>query len=149
DFDSNFSLGKWWNSRKHSETPTLIQTTVPNLPTQLEALKSSGHQLVVIDTPGAEVATILRPIIRSSSLVIVPCRPSPLDLGTLSATVAIIESEKKPLMFVLNSVTARTRISTQAAIALSEHGPIGGVIHQRTDLASAMIDGRVAGELDA
>ncbi len=51
-------------------------------------------------------------------------------------------------MFVLNAVTARTRISAQAIMALSQHGPVGGILHQRTDFAAAMTDGRVAGELD-
>src|SRR4051794_31002670 len=78
-----------------------------------------------------------------------PSRPSPLDLGTLGATVGMIEAEAKPLMFVLNAVTARTRISTQAVMALSQHGPVGAILHQRTDYAAAMTDGRVAAELDA
>ena len=41
-----------------------------------------------------------------------------------------------------------TRISTQAVMALSQHGPVGAILHQRTDYASAMTDGRVAPELD-
>ena len=51
-------------------------------------------------------------------------------------------------MFVLNAVTARTRISTQAIMALSQHGPVGALLHQRIDYAASMTDGRVAGELD-
>jgi chromosome partitioning protein len=60
----------------------------------------------------------------------------------------MIEAEKKPLMFVLNAVTPRTRISAQAVMALSQHGPVGAILHQRTDYAAAMTDGRVAAELD-
>jgi chromosome partitioning protein len=60
----------------------------------------------------------------------------------------MIEAEKKPLMFVLNAVTPRTRISVQAVMALSQHGPVGAILHQRTDYAAAMTDGRVAAELD-
>ena len=51
-------------------------------------------------------------------------------------------------MFILNAVTPRTRISAQAMMALSQHGPVAGMVHQRTDYAAAMTDGRVAGELD-
>jgi chromosome partitioning protein len=146
DADPQASLARWWNARK-SETPTFVSTTIKDLAAQIQTLKDSGYGLVVIDTPGADVS-ILRPIIRSANLVLVPSRPSPLDLGTLNATVEMIQSEKRPLMFVLNAVTPRTRISAQAVMALSEHGPVAAILHQRTDFASAMTDGRVAGELD-
>jgi chromosome partitioning protein len=147
DADPQASLARWWNARR-AETPAFVQTTIDGLPTQLRALQISGYRLVIIDTPGADVSHT-RPILREAHLVIVPSRPSPLDLGTLNATVEMVSAEKRPLMFVLNAVTARTRISAQAVMALSQHGPVGAILHQRTDYAAAMMDGRVAGELDA
>jgi chromosome partitioning protein len=60
----------------------------------------------------------------------------------------MIEAEGKSLMFVLNAVTPRTKISAQAMMALSQHGPVAGMLHQRTDYAASMTDGRVAAELD-
>lgn len=147
DADPQASLARWWNSRQ-AETPAFIQTDLKLLPAQLKALRDGGYNLVVIDTPGADVSHT-RPILRLADLVLVPSRPSPLDLGTLSVTVEMIEAERKPLMFVLNAVTPRTRISAQAMMALSQHGPVAAILHQRTEYASAMTDGRVAGELDA
>ena len=42
----------------------------------------------------------------------------------------------------------RARITTEAAISLSEHGPLAStVIHQRTDYAASMIDGRAVMEV--
>jgi chromosome partitioning protein len=147
DADPQASLARWWNLRQ-AETPAFIQTTLQDLPAQLRALKEAGFQVVIIDTPGADVSHT-RSILKQATLVLVPSRPSPLDLGTLNVTVEMVENEHKPLMFVLNAVTARTRISTQAVVALSQHGPVAGIIHQRTDYAAAMTDGRVAGELDS
>jgi len=147
DADPQASLARWWNSRQ-AETPAFIQTDLKSLPGQLKALRDSGYKLVVIDTPGADVSHT-RPILRLVDMALVPSRPSPLDLGTLGVTVEMIEAERKPLMFVLNAVTPRTRISAQAMMALSQHGPVAGLLHQRTEYASAMTDGRVAGELDA
>ncbi len=146
DADPQASLARWWNSRE-VETPAFIQTTLADMPTHLTALRQAGVKLVLIDTPGADVS-YSRGILRLSDLVIIPSRPSPLDLGTLSATVEAVSGEGKPLMFILNAVTARTRISAQAIMALSQHGPVGAILHQRTDYASSMTDGRVAGELD-
>jgi len=34
-------------------------------------------------------------------------------------------------------------------MALSQHGPVGAILHQRTDFAASMMDGRVAFELDS
>jgi chromosome partitioning protein len=147
DADPQASLARWWNLRQ-AETPTFVKTSIDELPAQLKALRGSGYKLVVIDTPGADVSHT-RPILRAADLVVIPSRPSPIDLGTLSVTVEMVEAEGKPLVFVLNAVTARTRISAQAVMALSEHGPVAAILHQRTDYASSMTDGRVAGELDA
>jgi chromosome partitioning protein len=146
DADPQASLARWWNSRS-AETPAFVQTTLAELPQRLEELKAAGCRLVIIDTPGAEVSHT-RTIVEQSNLALIPSRPSPLDLGTLGTTVSIVEAVGKPLMFVLNAVTARTRISTQAVMALSQHGPVGAILHQRTDYAAAMTDGRVAAELD-
>jgi chromosome partitioning protein len=147
DTDPQASLARWWNARQ-AETPLFVQTTLAEFPQQLEALRSSGFKLVVIDTPGADVSHT-RTVLRHSDLVLIPSRPSPLDLGTLEVTVGMVEAESRPLAFVLNAVTARTRISVQAVVALSQSGPVTAILHQRTDYAAAMIDGRVAVELDA
>ncbi len=146
DTDPQASLAQWWNLRQ-ADTPAFIQTTLGGLPAQLKVLEESGYQLVMIDTPGADVS-FTRSILKYCDLAIVPSRPSPLDLGTLNRTVEMIEAEGKSLMFVLNAVTPRTKISAQAMMALSQHGPVAGMLHQRTDYAASMTDGRVAAELD-
>ena len=104
-------------------------------------------KLALIDTAGADISQS-RAIIRLADLVVVPSRPSPLDLGTLGTTIGTVEAEAKPLIFVLNAVTPRTRISNQAILALSQQGPVAEILPQRTDYAASMTDGRVAGELD-
>jgi chromosome partitioning protein len=146
DADPQASLARWWNTRV-AETPVFVQTTLADLPQRIAELRAASVRLVLIDTPGADVSHT-RAIVRLSDLVLVPSRPSPLDLGTLGSTVEMIEAERTPLLFVLNAVTPRTRISTQAVMALSQHGPVGAVLHQRNDYAASMTDGRVASELD-
>jgi chromosome partitioning protein len=147
DIDPQASLANWWNTRT-AETPTFVQTTLADLQKSLSALREAGCKLVVIDTPGADISHS-RQVLKLCDLVLVPSRPSPLDLGTLGATVGTVREEGKPLMFVLNAVTPRTRISAQAVMALSHHGAVGAILHQRTDYAAAMTDGRVAAELDS
>ncbi|MBL4667584.1 MAG: hypothetical protein JKY04_09410, partial [Sneathiella sp.] len=55
-----------------------------------------------------------------------------------------------PLIFVVNGATPRARITSEAAIALSQHGTLApAILHQRVDFASSMIDGRTVMELNA
>ena len=50
---------------------------------------------------------------------------------------------------MINDATPRARITSDAAIALSQHGTVAPVtIHHRTDYASSMIDGRTVMECD-
>src|SRR3954468_9492979 len=147
DADPQASLARWWNLRQ-AETPAFVQTKLKEIPQRLAELKDAGFKIVMIDTPGADVG-FTGSILKHANLAVVPSRPSPLDLGTLGATVEMVEAEGVPLIFVLNAVTPRTRISAQAMMALSQHGPVAAIIHQRTDYASSMTDGRVAGELDS
>ncbi|MBU0795396.1 MAG: ParA family protein, partial [Alphaproteobacteria bacterium] len=65
------------------------------------------------------------------------------------ATVDLCERAGKPLIFVVNAATPRARITSEAAIALSQHGTVAPVtVHHRTDFASSMIDGRTVMDFD-
>ena len=49
----------------------------------------------------------------------------------------------------MNAATPKARITSEAAVALSQHGTVAPVmIHQRTDFAASMIDGRTVMEVD-
>lgn len=146
DTDPQGSLSKWWNARE-AETPVFAQATVPTLRQDLERLRANGIKLVIIDTPPAITSTIID-VVRSADLVIIPIRPSPHDLGAAGATVELIEALGKPLVFSINGASPRARITMEAAIALSQHGTVAPVtVHQRTDFAASMIDGRTVMEL--
>lgn len=146
DTDPQGSLSDWWNART-PETPEFVQTGVSRLAHDLETLDSMGVDLVIIDTPPAITSTISQ-VVAVSDLVVVPTRPSRHDLRAAGATVDLVERGGKPLVFVVNSAKMRARITGEAAIALSQHGTVAPTtIHERTDVAAAMIDGRTVMEL--
>ena len=71
------------------------------------------------------------------------------DGRAVGATVDLCERAGKPLVFVVNAATPKARITTDATIALSQHGTVAPVtIHQRVDFAASMIDGRTVMEID-
>jgi chromosome partitioning protein len=146
DTDPQGSLATWWNARQAS-TPAFAHTALEELDACLDHLKSLGFKTIVVDTPPAVTQTIAHVVARAD-LVVVPTRPSPHDLRAVGPTVDIAESLKKPLVFVVNSATARARITSETAVALSQHGMVAPItLHHRVDFAASMIDGRTVGDI--
>ena len=53
------------------------------------------------------------------------------------------------MIFVVNGGTRRARMTSEAAIVLSQHGTVApAVLHHRVDFAASMIDGLTVGEAD-
>ncbi|HET6221496.1 MAG TPA: ParA family protein [Dongiaceae bacterium] len=147
DTDPQGSLADWWNERE-AETPLFAHTSIARLADDLERMRGMGIELVVIDTPPAITATIAE-VIRLCDLVVVPTRPSPHDLRAVGVTVELVERLGKPLVFVVNAASPRARITSEAVIALSQHGTLApSILHNRTDFAASMIDGRTVMEVD-
>lgn len=148
DTDPQGSLADWWNARE-ADTPAFAATAVSRLGADIGELKSQGFRYAIIDTPPA-ITMAIQGVIALADMVLIPTRPSPHDLRAAGATVSLAEKAGKPIVFVVNAATPRARITAEAAIALSQHGTVAPVtVHQRTDFAASMIDGRSAGELKA
>lgn len=146
DTDPQGSLADWWNVRA-AEDPVFIDTGVERLAGDIERMRSLGFKLLVIDTPPAITETIGQ-VMAHADLVIIPARPSPHDLRAAGHTVELAEAARKPIIFVINGAAPRARITSEAAIALSQHGTLApAILHQRTDFAASMIDGRTVMEL--
>ena len=146
DIDPQGSLADWWNERM-APSPSFVNTTLDTLEDDIDNLRKAGIQFLIIDTPPA-ITRAIRDVIRVSDMVLIPTRPSPHDLRAVAATVTIVEESGKPLVFVLNAATPRARITNEAIVALSQHGPLApSIVHQRVDFASSMIDGRTVMEV--
>lgn len=147
DTDPQGSLSSWWNARE-ADAPAFSSVSVDGLPDGLSDLEKAGVKLVIIDTPPAVTNTI-RAVMAVADLVLIPTRPSPHDLRAVGSTVDLAEAAGKRLCFVINGAAHRASLTGQAAISLSQHGTVAPVtVHQRTDFASSMIDGRTVQELD-
>ena len=147
DIDPQGSLADWWNERE-TDLPAFAQTTVARLASDLEILRQQGFKLAVIDTPPA-ITMAIQSVISVAELIVVPTRPSPHDLRAVGATVDLCERAGKPLVFVVNAATPKAKITSEAAVALSQHGTVAPVtLHHRTDYAASMIDGRTVLDVD-
>jgi len=147
DTDPQGSLAAWWNERENP-SPVFVQTSLHELRVHLDNMRRAGMRTVVIDTPPA-ITGAIHEVISIADYIVVPTKPSPHDLRAVGATVKLVESCAKPMVFVLNDASPRAKITFEAAIALSQHGTVAPVtIHHRTLFASSMIDGRTAMELE-
>lgn len=146
DTDPQGSLTDWWNERQ-AATPAFLRASVATLEADLARARDLGFRLVVIDTPPA-ITDMIEQVIALSDLIAIPTRPSPHDLRAAGTTIAMVEAVGKPLVFIINAANPRARITGEAAVVLSQHGTVAPVmVHQRTDFAASMIDGRTVMEL--
>jgi chromosome partitioning protein len=145
DADPQGSLAAWWNVRK-ADRPAFASATVAELENKLEDLEAAGYSLAFVDTPPA-IAQAISAVISQADFVIIPTRPSPHDLRAVGSTVALVQEQGKPFVFVVTQAKPNTRLMVQAMAALSAHGAVApAVIHDRIDYAASMIDGRTVQE---
>jgi chromosome partitioning protein len=147
DTDAQGGLTDWWNAR-NLETPALSTAGTGGLKALLEKLAKAQVDYVVIDTPG-QVSAEAQATIRLADIVVIPVMPSPHDLRAVGKTVDTVVDTGRPMLFVVNRATQRARLTSEAAVVLSQHGTVAPVtIHSRTDFAASMIDGRTTNEID-
>ena len=141
DLDPQGSLADWVNQRS-AETPVFLDPgALGGLSQTLKKAQSGGVGAVFIDTPPSK-SNDLATILALADLVVVPIQASPHDLRAVGATVDLIGRSRRPLVFVLNRVQPRAKLTTQAVVALSQHGTIAPVmLGNRTEFAASMSGG--------
>ncbi len=146
DTDPQASLAQWAEVR-HDPEPACIKMELADLRVRLVEARAQNYDLVCVDTPPSMTRAISDSL-KYADLVVLPTRPSPHDIRAVGQTVDLVEWHKKPMVFVVNGATARARITSDAAVALSQHGTVApGFIHNRVDYAASMIDGRTVMEV--
>jgi chromosome partitioning protein len=141
DLDPQGSLAEWG---RHRETKDIIFREVE--PANLvrwvaETRKVASVSLVVLDTAGTfgpEVDAALK----QSDFILVPVRPSALDLRAARPTVERIEALQRRFGFVLNATNPVTQGRTADALAALEAGGlVAPPIADRTDFRDAAASG--------
>jgi chromosome partitioning protein len=144
DADPQSSLSDWWNVRE-GKTPIIAQIGQGGLKQTLAQLGRQHMKTVLIDTPGRADLAISK-IISVADLVLVPVVPSPHDLRAIDKTIAMVEEQDVPMVFVVNNAGAG-RLTTQAAVVLSQHGTVAPAIcRTRQDFRASMIKGQTVME---
>jgi chromosome partitioning protein len=149
DMDPQGSLSHLYNRRQRESGPVMLACQNGDLAASIAAAANSGVRLVVIDTPPAFL-DMTRACVAVADLVVVPARPSPLDLEAVGPTIDIVEAAAKPLILVVNAAKPRTRLKSDAARVLAQHAKVAPVdLIDRIVYSEAMIEGLSAVEYEA
>ena len=120
DLDPQASAAAWADSRER-DTPAVVSAQASRLGEMLSAARRHGAALALIDTaPHAETAALAAA--RAADLVLVPCRPSILDLRAVAASRDIALLAGVPAAAVLCAVPARGPLAGDAKAALKGGG---------------------------
>jgi chromosome partitioning protein len=151
DLDPQGSLTAWWNSRA-AETPVRIEADARRLGDLLRSADADGYDLAVIDTPPA-VTFDTAQVAAAVDLVLIPLRPSILDIYAVESTATVVKATRTPGLLVLNSClppkeTGEASATAEARKALEGMSmPVAEAsISQRVDYTRALNDGEAVNE---
>jgi chromosome partitioning protein len=120
DTDPQRSAAGWARIRG-AKPPEVFEAAPSTVPAVLAAAQGDGVGIVVIDTPPHSTAEASR-VLGVADLIIVPVRPTVLDLMALEATQRIVQAAARPAVAVLSAVPARGPEADEAAHVLREMG---------------------------
>lgn len=143
DVDPQQSALKWANIRG-LDSPKVVASITPDLPKLLTDQARRGVDLAIIDTsPRADRDCI--EICRRADFVIVPVRPSIMDIPAVEETMLLIEraGQRTKSAIVLNAVPAQTSEGQEAAEVLAQMGELLPVtLGDRVDFRRALTGGQ-------
>ena len=121
-----------WGRLRDGVPPPVVRTHPPGLARTLERLGADGCTLAVVDTAPREAQGAAEAA-RLAELVLVPCRPSGVDVLAVSPTLQVVAPARA--VVVLNGCPARGPWTAEAVEALAGTG---------ADVAPATVGDRVA-----
>lgn len=154
DLDPQGSLA-FWHSRREATAPILVEATATKLPAVLEAAKGEGIAWTLIDTAPHDSASMAAAI-RAADLVLIPARPSALDLHAIEATLRMVTSLGRPHSVIISQAPPRRGFAEPAAVTEARQviEGMGGhvapvVITARVVAAQSIIAGLSVNEIEA
>lgn len=147
DMDPQGSVIRWAGVRNSaSEWPMLLTANIRNIDDTLEGLKGDGIEWVFLDLPGKHGGQVNAGM-EKADFVLIPTRPSQIDLGPSMETVVSAQQLGRPYAFVVSiAPTGRGRADDvkQLREALTEagHNVAPPTIWQRVAYSDAYDDGQ-------
>jgi chromosome partitioning protein len=148
DADPQLSATAWANARLNTSLP-VVEATGPKLNNALDLARNDGFDLIVIDSPPHANAATQKPY-RLADLIILPVRPSVLDLAALPASLDMVESANTKAALVISAAPIRAAeiIDTRRELEKTGFPVLNTVIHDRTPYRRAIASGQAVSEFE-
>lgn len=149
DTDIQQSATTWGEVRESGE-PIVATSPAAELLTVLNAARHDAMTLCIIDTAPHAAPDAARAS-AAADLIVVPCRPTALDLAAVDSAVKIVTAAKRPSVFVLSACPPRAPEVEETRTVLTEYGlPVAPIsITDRRAFARAVASGRAVTEFDS
>lgn len=139
-----------WSERRSDEHPHVEFLTERRLGDGLAAAQQQDFALAVIDTPPAAGPQALTAA-QAADLVLIPCRPSLVDLDAIRRTAQLVKSAGVPAFVVFNAAPAGATTLIEDAKAIVEGvglsvAPV--VVRERSAFRAAWPQGKAAMEYE-
>lgn len=148
DCDPQGSARSWVALRENGD-PAVAALRPSQVDSYLLAGAKAGITLMIVDTAPHATTSVYDAILKAD-LVLLPCRPSILDLAAVERAVRIAESAKRPGAFVVNAAPPRAaEVDLTLEVLGSYAFPVAPiVVGQRQAYVRAMGSGQAVTEFD-
>lgn len=150
DLDPQGSAAKW-AKRRTTENPAIAARQPYELADTLDRLNKGGADMVFIDTPG-KIENAALEASKHADLVLIPVRPTPLDLDAVKEIRNLLAfAGDPPAYVVLNCIPPQGHKHEIARQVIEQRDGLNvcdAAFCQRAIFADAMITGQTAGETD-
>jgi chromosome partitioning protein len=149
DLDPQANSAIWGDYRGEGAQPAVVAAQASRLPLFIKQAQDQDADLIILDTPPHADTTATAAALRADA-VLIPSRPSGLDLDALPASIHLARTSGKPFFVVFNAAPVQGNEVADATRALQAEGievsPI--VLHHRKAFYSHWQEGKTAEEFD-
>lgn len=148
DADPQGSASAWASARPASAPPIPVAPLIGrDVVGGIDAARADGFDLVIVDTPPHSSAAAA-PALGVADIVLVPVRPSVLDLAALPAALALVDAAGRPSVLVLSAIPSRCAEAPEVRATLEAGGRAvaESEIGDRADYRRALASGHAVAE---
>jgi chromosome partitioning protein len=150
DLDPQSSYSEWYRRRGAPDNPALL-TGEDRASDAVEALqRTSPYQYVFLDGPPGSLL-VTEDAIKASTLVVIPMRPSGLDIGASQDCIQLCQDNRTPFLVVINAKgqhDSKLVDQTKGLLASWKVPVANQVIANRTQFINAVTTGKTGPEKD-
>jgi chromosome partitioning protein len=146
DADPQQSFGLWHERRGWPQNPSCISAGEDRDLGSAIARAKAKATCVIVDLPGSLMRTDMA--IRDADLIVIPVRPSMMDIEAVSPICELADEADVPRVFVLNAADKEWKLLGAAIDALAEIGDVlPESLRYHEGHPASMVQGQTAAEI--